>query len=218
MKYFAPVAAFLLTIMGSLVFKDRQYYFICLAIVVAILVPFVFSLEKTKERTLVVIGALAALSAVSRVAFSPVPQFKPMVAIVILSGICLGAQKGFAVGAVGAFASNMYFGQGPWTPWQMFAMGIVGFLAGKCFGKKRPNIVVISVFGFIITVVAYGVIMDLSTVVMTYDKPALGQVVATLSMGVYFNIIHGLSTLGFLLIGGKPIIKRLDRIVKKYGV
>lgn len=218
MKYFTPVAALLLTICGSYIFKDRQYYFICLAIVVAVLIPFVFSLEKASSSSLVLVGALAALGAVSRVAFSAVPQLKPMGAIVVVSGICLGAQRGFGVGAVGAFASNMYFGQGPWTPWQMLGMGLVGFFGGLVFGKRRPHILAVCVYGFLASMLIYGLIMDFSTAVMAYDKPTTGQILTTLSMGVWFNVLHGVSTFLFLLIGGRSFIKHMDRIVKKYGI
>lgn len=218
MKYFTPVAALLLTLCGSLIFKDRHYYFICLAIVVAVLIPFVFSLEKTNSRSLVLIGALAALGTVSRVAFSAVPQLKPMAAIVVVSGICLGARRGFGVGAVSVFASNMYFGQGPWTPWQMLGMGLVGFFGGLFFGKRRPGILVICLYGFFASMLIYGLIMDFSTAVMAYDKPTIGQLLTTISLGVWFNILHGVSTFVFLLIGGRTFIKHMDRIVKKYGI
>lgn len=63
------------------------------------------------------------------------PQFKPVAAIVIISGVAFGGETGFLVGAITAFVSNFFFGQGPWTPWQMFSFGIIGFLAGIMFQK-----------------------------------------------------------------------------------
>jgi energy-coupling factor transport system substrate-specific component len=207
-----------LVLAGSFIFHDRQYYFVCLAIIIAMLVPFVFSVEKISLRHLVLLGALAALAAVSRVAFAAVEQFKPITAIVILSGVCMGAQSGFIVGATAIFASNMYFSQGPWTPWQMLAMGLVGFVSGLLFGEKRPHIVLLAIYGFMVTAVLYGVIMDLSTAVMTYDKPTLAQIATTLSLGAVFNVIHGASSFVFILLIGKPLIKKLDRLIVKYGL
>jgi uncharacterized membrane protein len=218
MKYITPLLTFLLALAGSLLFENRQYYFISFAIIIALLTPVFFSLEKINTRRLVLIGALAALAAVSRVAFAPIPQFKPIAAVVIISGIGLGAQSGFAVGAIGIFASNMYFSQGPWTPWQMLALGLVGYISGLLFAKRRANIILLSVYGFIVTAVVYGVIMDMSTAIITYDKPTIGQIITTLSLGVYFNIIHGLSSFVFILVLGGKLIKRLDRIVVKYGI
>ena len=67
--------------------------------------------------------------------FAPFPQFKPVAAMVIITGVTLGGESGFLVGAIGAFVSNFYFSQGPWTPWQMFSFGIIGFVAGVIFQK-----------------------------------------------------------------------------------
>ena len=79
------------------------------------------------------------------------PQFKPMTSLVIISGAALGAESGFLVGAVSILASNVIFGQGPWTPWQMFTMGIIGFLSGMLFGRNLipRNKLSFSVFGFL---------------------------------------------------------------------
>ena len=71
-------------------------------------------------------ATLAALAVLGRIAFAPVPNVKPTTDIVLLSGFVLGGAPGFAVGAVAALASNLFFAQGPWTPWQMAAWGAVG--------------------------------------------------------------------------------------------
>ena len=80
-------------------------------------------------RVLALIATLAALAALGRVAFAPLPNVKPTTDIVLLTGYVLGGAPGFAVGAVAALASNVFFGQGPWTPWQMVGWGAAG-LAG----------------------------------------------------------------------------------------
>ena len=67
---------------------------------------------------------------VGRVLFAPIPDFKPVSAICILAGAVFGRRSGFLVGALAALVSNFFFGQGPWTPWQMYAWGLVGYLAG----------------------------------------------------------------------------------------
>src|SRR5688500_164645 len=77
-------------------------------------------------RVLALVAALAALAAIGRIAFAPIPNVKPTTDIVLLAGYVLGGAPGFAVGAVAALASNLFFGQGPWTPWQMAAWGLVG--------------------------------------------------------------------------------------------
>jgi len=77
-------------------------------------------------RVLALVGTLAALAVLGRIAFAPVPNVKPTTDIVLLSGFVFGGAPGFAVGAVAALASNFFFTQGPWTPWQMAAWGAIG--------------------------------------------------------------------------------------------
>src|SRR5690625_7953059 len=86
---------------------------------------------------MVVFAVLIALSSISRVLFAPIPVFKPVSAIVILTAIYFGAEAGFLVGALTALLSNIYFGQGPWTPFQMFAWGIIGLIAGLPFIREK---------------------------------------------------------------------------------
>ena len=101
------------------------------------MIPFfmVFESRKPKARELIIISVLCAIAVSGRTAFFMTPQFKPVVAIVIISGVCFGGEAGFLVGAMTGFVSNFFFGQGPWTPWQMFCFGIIGFLAGILYKK-----------------------------------------------------------------------------------
>lgn len=95
----------------------------------------VFEGRHPKARELVIISVLCAIAVAGRLAFTMLPQFKPVVAIVIISGVAFGGESGFLVGAVSMLVSNLMFGQGPWTPWQMFAAGIIGFIGGILFKK-----------------------------------------------------------------------------------
>lgn len=124
---------------------DRKYYLAGLAIIVLTMAAFFLHFEsrKPQARELVILAVLCALAVASRAAFAAVPHFKPMLAIVMLTGIAFGPEAGFLCGAISGFASNFIFGQGPWTPWQMFAYGIGGLLAGlfALWGilKKAPK-------------------------------------------------------------------------------
>ena len=93
-------------------------------------------------RVLALVATLAALAALGRIAFAPLPNVKPTTDIVLLTGYVLGGAPGFAVGAVAALASNLFFGQGPWTPWQMVGWGGAGLfgaalarVAGRELGR-----------------------------------------------------------------------------------
>lgn len=97
-------------------------------------IPFilVFDKKKPQARELVPIAVMAAIGVVGRTVFEiiPLPNFKPCSAIIIITAVAFGPEAGFLTGALTGFVSNFIFGQGPWTPWQMFTWGLVGFLAG----------------------------------------------------------------------------------------
>ena len=141
----APPEALILTAIPAVIFfgifflNDRSDYFIFLCIIILSMLPFflVFENRRPQAREVVVIAVMAALAVAGRAAFFMLPQFKPTAAIVIIAGVGLGAEAGFLTGALAGFVSNFFFGQGPWTPWQMFAFGIVGFLGGLIFRRKR---------------------------------------------------------------------------------
>lgn len=96
-------------------------------------------------RVLALVGALAALAVVGRIAFAPFPNVKPTTDIVLFAGYALGGAPGFAVGAVTALVSNIFFSHGPWTPWQMAAWGGVGMRrargarAGARLASRTPR-------------------------------------------------------------------------------
>lgn len=110
-------------------FHGRKYLICSLIVIVAAMLPFFMMFEgrKPKAREIMVISVLAAIGVAGRAAFFMVPSFKPVAAIVILTGVSFGGEAGFLVGCLIMMLSNMFMGQGPWTPWQMFSFGIIGF-------------------------------------------------------------------------------------------
>ena len=152
--------------------------------------------------------------------FFMLPEFKPVVAMTILAGVALGGETGFLVGAMSMLVSNMLFSQGPWTPWQMFAMGIIGFLAGVLYrrGLLRRSRGSLCIFGAIVSVVIYGGIMNPASAIMwtgTLDGKTLLTYYLT---GVPVDQVRGAATALFLWIGGEPLLEKLDRIKVKYGL
>lgn len=207
---------------GKYLFDDRKYYFISLLIIFEILIPFLiaFDKRKPKARELVTISVLCALAVCGRMVFYMLPQFKPTLAIVIISGVSLGGEIGFLVGAVSAFVSNFFFGQGPWTPWQMFAFGAVGFLSGILFFNRtvKHKKTVFCIFGFLATVIIYGGIMNPASVLMSNAAPSLGAILSSYALGLPFDLIHSVSTVLFMWFAVKPMTDKLERIKKIYGI
>ena len=161
------------TIYFGLRFSGRAYYVTSTLVMIETLVPFLLAFEnrKPQARELVVIAVLSALAVAARVVI-PIPNFKAIFAIIMLSGIAFGPETGFLVGAISAFASNFFYGQGPYTPWQMFAYGAGGLLAGFLFAKGRlpRKPVVMGVFGFLTTLLLVGPLMT----VLKRGLPASG--------------------------------------------
>lgn len=202
----------------------REYYVISIVIIIAAILWFMWSFERRKpqEREVVMLAVMTAMAVVGRAIFIVTPQFKPCAAIIIITGIMLGKQSGFLCGALTALVSNFIFGQGPWTPWQMIAFGLVGLVSAIIFNGKREhyadNRILLGIYGFLITFLLYGFIMDTSTVLMYTDKLRLSTFMAIYLSGLYFNIIHGLSTLIFLLLLSKSIFSKIRRLKVKYGM
>ena len=207
---------------GTYYLGDKKYYFISLLIILETMIPFAFAFEnrKPKARELVIISSLCAIGVVGRTAFFMLPQFKPVAAIVIISGVAFGGETGFLVGAITAFVSNFFFGQGPWTPWQMFSFGIIGFLAGIMFQKGilRKTKTDMCVFGFLATFVIYGGIMNPASVIMWQSNININMVLSSYVMGMPFDFIHAVSTVFFLFFAAEPMLEKLERIKIKYGL
>ena len=210
---------------------DRKYYLAGLAIIVLTMAAFFLHFEsrKPQARELVILAVLCALAVASRAAFDAVPHFKPMLAIVMLTGIAFGPEAGFLCGAISGFASNFIFGQGPWTPWQMFAYGIGGMLAGLfalCgILKKSPrawrdggwrDILGLTVFGFLCILLVVGPLLDTSTFFMAGFSAS--SPLAVYLAGVPVNCVHGSAVALTMLLFGKPLLDRLRRIQIKYGM
>ncbi|MGI6108769.1 MAG: ECF transporter S component [Eubacteriaceae bacterium] len=201
---------------------DRRYYIVSMLIIVCTMLPFmmVFEGKKPQARELIIIAVLAAIGVAGRAAFFMLPQFKPVVAIVIISGICFGGEAGFLVGAVTGFVSNFFFGQGPWTPWQMFAFGIIGFLSGVLFMKgwlsTRKN--VLCIYGGLVTLCIYGPIMNAASLFMWSQDITWAGLLSMLITGFPFDLVHALATVFFLSVFSQPMIEKLERIKKKYGM
>ncbi len=216
-----PIILVPLTILfGIYFFEDRKYYFISMLIILEIILPFLISFEKKKpkEGEIVIISVLCAICVTGRTAFYMLPQFKPLIALIIISSVALGAHKGFLIGAITAFVSNFLFGQGPWTPWQMFALGLIGFVSGLVFSRVSKNRFTLCLFGAFATLVIFGGIMNPASALINNPYPSLELFITYYISGLPMDIIHMLSTVFFLFVLSKPMLEKLDRIKIKYNI
>lgn len=202
-------------------FADSTSYYLAVAMILLLsLLPFFITYEHSSPsaREAALVAALTALAVASRAVFYFVPQFKPIGAVVIVSAVCLGPRRGYIIGALSAFISNFIFGQGVWTPFQMVALGLVGFFAGLLFRGNAKNRWLLAAAGFILTFALYGLVADLSSVLTLLSEYTLSGILAIYAAGVPFSAIFGGATALFLLLFGQAFIKKINRVVEKYGI
>ena len=163
---------------------------------------------------------LCAIGVAGRAALFMLPQFKPVMAITIIAGVAFGGETGFLVGAMTMLASNMLFSQGPWAPWQMFAMGIIGFLAGILFRKGwlRRTRASLCIYGVVASIVIYGGIMNPTGALLSVGELNWESVLAYYVTGLPVDCVQAAATWLFLWFAAEPMLEKLDRIKVKYGL
>ena len=207
---------------GVYCFGGKRYYFISLLILLECMLPFflIFEGRRPQARELVLIAVLVALNVAGRAAFFMLPEFKPVVAMTILAGVAFGGETGFLVGAMTMLVSNMLFSQGPWTPWQMFAMGIIGWLAGILYrkGVLRRSKLSLCIFGVIASTVVFGGIMNPASALMWSNTINWKIIMSYYITGIPVDLVRAVATFVFLWLGAEPMLEKLDRIKVKYGL
>jgi len=178
-----------------------------------------FERSRPSAKVVSLVATMAALAVVGRIAFAPFPNVKPTTDIVLIAGYAIGAAPGFAVGATTALASNIFFGQGPWTPWQMAAWGLVG-VAGGVLGRlmrgreprRLPLALVCALAGF-----GYGALLDLYqwTLSATHN---LASYLAVSGSSFPYNLAHAVGNFVFALAIGPAFVRALRRYRRRFEV
>ena len=177
-------------------------------------------------RIVALVGTLAAFAALGRIAFAAVPNVKPTTDIVLIAGYALGGAPGFAIGALAALTSNFFFGQGPWTPWQMAAWGATGILgAALAWGMRArtgepaarplgrwPLAIVCCAAGF-----AFTVVQDVGDWV-SFSDHSLAQLGVYVGQGLGFDAIHAAGCLAFALALGPALTRSIQRFARRVEV
>lgn len=204
--------------------RGRWHYLTSTLVILEAMAPFflLFEARRPQARELVILAVMAALAVAGRVAI-PIPNFKAITGIVMITGMAFGPQAGFMTGAISAFASNFFYTQGPWTPWQMMAYGVGGFLAGLLFygrqwKKPRVELLIQTGFAFAAVVLVVGPLLDACTIFTTGARISWSFAVAVFAAGFPHNVIHGLFCAATVLLLSKPLLVKLNRLKTKYGM
>ncbi len=200
---------------SAVLFTNRQYALTVFIISVLAVVLFIAGFEKkrTGNRRLILVSIIVALSVVGRF----IPVFKPVTALTVLAAVYLGKESGFLVGAMTAVISNFYFGQGPWTSFQMLAWGLIGYFAGVFGEKLKKSKPLLLLYGAV-SGVLFSFVMDIWTVIWFNGEWAIELYGAALLSAVPHTLSYIVSNVIFLAALAKPIGEKLERIRIKYGV
>lgn len=210
-------------------FARASYYLpATLLVVYAVVGAFAgFERNGTSARRMTLMAALCALAVISRVIFAPVPFFKPIAGIVMLSGVALGARSGFLVGSVAMLASNVLFGQGPWTPWQMLAFGLDGLVFGALADRGllarsrwEPTMRALAgLFGAALVLLVSGPLLDTcSVLVFSTGAFTVEGAVAIYLAGLVPNALLSIATFLTLFFLAPPFLAMMARVESKYGI
>ncbi len=206
-------------LLGGLLFREKYYAWMALLVAIVACLPLFYAFERkqSSSKELTVVAVLIALSVMGRFLFAWLPGFKPITAITVIAAMWLGKEAGFAVGALSAVISNFYFGQGPWTPFQMCAWGLIGFAAGLLARLLQRHRVWLCVCGALAGVV-YSLTMDVWVTVWADGTFLWTRYLASVLTALPITAGYAVSNVLFLLVLAKPIGEMLCRIKTKYGL
>lgn len=209
----------LTAVLGLTVFRDVKWVVWSLMAAVLSIVPFIVSFEKREHNLtlLILIAAMVALSVSGRILFYILPGFKPITAMVILTALYFGPEAGYMTGSLAALLSNFYFGQGPWTPFQMAAWGLIGFFAGLLGTRLQKNMPLCCAYGAVVGVL-YSLILNFQHTVGVRGTFVWDEYVAVTVASLGFTAVYAVSNVVFLLLLKKPVGRILERVTLKYGL
>ncbi len=188
-------------------------------LIIGIIIYMVFyGMKKISAKEIALLSTMATFAAIARVPFAAIISLQPTTFVVMITGYVFGPSSGFMVGAISAFVSNMYLGQGPWTPWQMFSWGLCGVLAGllgKAIKEYKPlRFILLSIFcGFL-----FGWIMNIWHWMSFVYPLSLNTFLATYIVSLPFDAIHAFGNGVFTLLFGHAFYKILTRYKNKIQI
>ncbi|TCS93824.1 ECF transporter S component [Hazenella coriacea] len=202
------------------IWMQGQYFLVSITFLLMVFVPLLMRFEQRniEGRELVFLAVLIAIASISRVPFAPLPSIQPTSFVIMASAWVLGAESGFLIGALSAFVSNIFLGQGPWTPWQMLAWGLMGCMAGwlkdtwwmqKLWGKLLFGLG----WGFL-----FGWIMNLWVMTGSLHFWSWQEWLTIYLASFFFDLAHALCNVVFITLFTSKWLRNLERFQVKYGL
>ncbi len=215
-KITTPLVLTAVAVLCALFASDgRKYAVITVIVTLLALILFLsgFDSRRIGSRRLVLGAVFVTLAVAGRF----IPQLKPLTALVIISGMFTGAETGFLVGAVAVLVSNIFFGNGPWTPLQMVSMGLIGFFAGVLSKPLQKSKLALALYG-VLCGIFYSMFMDIWTTCSATGSLAFSEYLKSITAAIPFTVIYAVSNVIYLLLLEPPFKRKLGRIAEKYGL
>lgn len=216
------VAIPLTLVIGTQLLGGRRWYFLSMLMILWVILPFFIGFERRRPeaRDIVLLATLTGLTVAARVAFYLLPHVKPVLAMIIIFSVAIGARYGFLLGALVALLSNFLFGQGPWTLWQMFAWGLIGFLTGwltrrfPALKRRLP----LAAFGFFCVICIHGGITNPAGLMLYQPEFTWPGLLTAYALGFPLDVVQASATAVFLYFFAPPLMRKLTRLQAKYGL
>lgn len=215
-RYALPFLLIPLTVViGAYLPFQKNYIFVSCVIAVLSLLLFYcsFDTKKLTSRRLVLSAVMTSLCVIGRF----IPFFKPVTAITVISSSYMGAESGFLIGSLSALISNMYFGQGPWTPFQMVAWGIIGYVSGLIAPLLKKSKLFAVIFSALCGIL-FSLIMDVWTALWYNGELNISLYFTAVATSLPHMLLYTVSNVAFTLALYRPMGERFERIKMKYGI
>lgn len=208
----------LILVVSLFVFKGNNYLISSMMLAFVSCLPFFYKYEKRKPeaREFIIVAIMCALAISSRIFFAWLPAFKPVIALIIITGAAFGKEAGFMSGSLTAVLSNMFFGQGPWSIYQMLLWGLIGYVAGILNQRKLLENKWFRYLYAIVCGILFSVLIDFLTALGSGYTNA--KFIALLVPALPFAAYYAISNIIFLYFLYDPIMKKLERVKLKYGL
>ncbi|NIM44944.1 MAG: ECF transporter S component [Nitrososphaeria archaeon] len=187
-------------------------------VIALILIAFFFKFgsSKNSSKEIALVSILGAVSAAARVPFAAIPGIQPSTYLITCSGYVFGPMTGFMVGLLTPLISNFFLGHGPWTPYQMFAWGLVG-VSASYVRRLKPGKRGLMVFSFSWGYF-YGVIMNLWFWASFIHPLTFTTFIISLSRSFWFDTLHAIGNITFIAVLGMKTVGIFERYKKRFRV
>ncbi len=213
---------------ASYLMQGRHYLLVSMLVLLAVIGSFIWNFEwkRPRAREVVLLALMTAFCVSMNELCAHTIPLHAGTAVVVLAGAGLGPQAGFLVGALSRLLCNFFDGQGPWTPWQMVTWGLLGFLAGCLFHRKKrkAGIAWLVIYTFLSVFLLYGGVMNFAAMLLAHQSDPAGSAVSKEALlgfymtGIPYDLSHAATASFCMLLLGDRLLQKLERIQIKFGM